>query len=309
MCKGMYERIKNGIKKHPVWTIVILIITMLLGASTMLQLIDSVDGWDVTKWIDGTPFFQTRLDGGVEAWFSFWGGYLGVVMTVVVAAITLIINFKIEDFNMENALNEQANTLHQLKIMSVKIYDMKECYPYNVLQYFKKESNEIRYFIKIKFKKPLPPYFKLDFLGFDWGKINSKEKDIVIEKRGNKSRKKRCKQQENITILNKKQWHILQRGKLAIILPVFKNENEIIDDINKFCNLNHFEPNIMPEEERKRRVSIMFRFHNELFEAYNVKSQNKGYYVYGIEMDNFDNYEKEYVSLSVYNTYLKYKRV
>jgi len=217
----------------------------------------------------GEGFF-TRLDGGIDTWFSFYGSYLGVIATVALGLITLRLSIKIDEMS-------QASNINAIAVRGIRFYDLWRDLKPSIVEH--NISNK-RYCFQISFDK-YQLYYSIKIKGAEWGFWE-----------GGKASKKFQKINIGSSYFEKKE---------EADLYIFCDELEETDSkntLNFYYHLLAYEPITMKPDERKRDVRICMEMENKLFdkhpEKFNVileiTLENKGYKDDGIDLEclNYD---------------------
>lgn len=191
--------------------------------------------WCARGWCEG---LFTRLEGGIDTWFSFYGSYLGVLAAVVSGLITLRLSIKID-------LWDRVSKLSDMYVRTVSMYDFLIEYKPSVMVY--NEENK-RYCFQITFEK-YQPYYQIDVLEVEWGTFED------------------SKESRNFQKINGAKAYFEQKemSRLYIYCDDFK-ENIQKESLNYYYHLLAYEPITMKSFERKRILKIKLKMREKLFE-------------------------------------------
>ncbi len=214
--------------------------------------------------------FLTRLDGGIDTWFSFYGSYFGVIATVALGVITLRLSVKIDEMS-------QASKINAITVRGIRFYDLWRDLKPSIVEH--NISNK-RYCFQINFDK-YQLYYSIKIKDVEWGFLE-----------GGKASKEFRKIKIGSSYFEKKE---------EVGLYIFCDELEETDSektLNFYYHLLAYEPITMKPDKRKRNLRIYMEMENKLFdehpEKFNViletALENKGYKDNGIELEcsNYD---------------------
>lgn len=226
-------------------------------------------------------YFNLGTDG-VSTWFSFWGGYVGVIITYLLTVCTIRLTFISENQAERDTLDQLAFQLDQLEIEKVCLYNLEKQYPVNELQSF--EANEgNKFLIKIVFKNSFPSYFRL-----------ANEKRIVFGK----------EIQDNCQGISVPSCHT--NGDHLEILLLIPEKEKVVREIEEFYFINYYEQSVKSVKEREKYLKIICQFENTLYD------NKKDGFLYKVSMDiklkNVDDYKKEWIELTVLDRIISGKR-
>lgn len=212
----------------------------------------------------------TRLNNGIETWFSFYGSYLGVVATTVLGLITIRLSIKIDKMN-------QASQISNINVLDLKFYDLWSDLKTSIME---RNNANNRYCFQIEFEK-YQLYYNLNVKEVEWG---------IFE--GNEGNKKFQKMEKCSAYFEQKE---------NACLYIFCNEFEqcvLADSLNFFYYLLAYEPITMEANERKRILKMHMEMEDKLFRKHpdkfnvvlEIVLENKEYKDGGIRLEclNYD---------------------
>lgn len=163
--KGKKSSLRNAVGQllGPVIAVVVASFVFMFILLVILRLLDGELRSANSAFID-----LFRFDGGVEAWFAFYGALFGVIATVVIAIIT----FRLDKNSQYRELSTQIN---KLSLHEIRLYDMKRDYRPSVLE---KDGDSQRFVLLLTFDK-FDPYYEIKIEGAEWSDIAS-EKGLEI---------------------------------------------------------------------------------------------------------------------------------
>lgn len=248
----------------------ILIIPIMLLC--MIYLADIIVPWNIT-----------RLNDGINVWFSFWGTYIGALLTASLTIYTANLSKKFDRHSEKNARVQVAMEFHQFQIKEVQLYDLARGFPLNVIEKF---SNTLdgRYIFQIIFDNLFPAYFEVQILKFLYKDRKGKDYEITLDKK-------------QYSITNNKEFEIS-----CLIL----REAEIIEDINYFYYINYFHPEIMMIEERSRFIGFEFQCQNQMDKELEINDKERMRFKLQIKVENMTKYDGNFAILKVMERNLKY---
>lgn len=220
---------------------------------------------------------------GISTWFTFWGSYVGAIVTYLLTAFTIRLSFISEKRAEKESLDQLAFQLGQLDVEKVYLCDLEEHYPVRELELFQ-ERVGYKYLVKIVFKNPFPAYFRL----YSQKKIAFDEKEIQYDSG------------EELPA-----YHI--NGDNFEILYLISEKSGLFMNIRKFYYINYYEQSVMSTKERTKHLGITFWFENTLYDN-KVKEKNVYRMSVDIKVENKDTYQKQWVELNVLDRMLEGKK-
>lgn len=133
--------ILRNIMRRPVRTVAVVVMGMFLFIFFLLGILRGID--TLFKDIDCAFLDIVRFKGGVESWFAFYGGFMGVIATVVLGIITFRLDIK---FNQ----SEQITEINKLSLREMRLYDFKRDYRPSILI---REGDSKRFMLMLLFDK------------------------------------------------------------------------------------------------------------------------------------------------------------
>lgn len=148
--------------ERPIRSIFSVIVILFLISFLFLVFLRGVDSILQKLQCDSLNF--VRLDGGVDSWFSFYGSYFGVFATVVLGVITLRMDTKIHQDELETQING-------LTLKEMQLYDLEREFKPSTLV---NDGNYRRFILKLSFDK-FDPYYEIEVKKVMWGNENWSE--------------------------------------------------------------------------------------------------------------------------------------
>lgn len=228
------EILKKGLINEPIRSTLLISGLLMCLPFVMLLILRFVD-WCGQGWCEK---LFTRLEGGIDTWFSFYGSYLGVLAAVVSGLITLRLSIKID-------LWDRVSKLCDMNVRTICLYDFWSEYKPSVMVY--NEENK-RYCFQITFEK-YQPYYKVDVMEVEWGTFEGSEESRMFRKI------------DGI----KAYFEQKEMSRLYIYCDDF-TENIQKKSLNYYYHLLAYEPITMKSFERKRILKIKLKMREKLFE-------------------------------------------
>lgn len=269
-----------GIHKYAVG--IVLVIIILIFPYILLGII---------RGADFLPFpFYTRLDDGVNVWFSFWGSYLP---TVLLGLAAMYAADKYDRVNREKTDVQIAMGFKDLNVQGFTVYDLDKYYPADLMELLQVDlSDSIKYLFKIEFSDVYFPYFSVRLKRFCW--FNSISKDSVSWE------------------VPVEQALTENHDRLILYVPISRQScGELLEDIHKYYFINYFEPSVLPHSERTKKVVIELESENKLFDSNNERVHTHyGVFRLKIELtiENQDTYAEPFVQFTVRDRLLGMKQ-
>lgn len=153
------ERILKNIIEQPIRTVVVVVLGMFLFIFIFLAILRGID--TLLKNNNCNFWNIVRFDGGVEAWFTFYGSFMGVIATVVLGMITLRLDIKFKN-------SEEITEINKLSLREMRLYDFKRDYRPSVLI---KDNDSKRFMIMLIFNK-FDLYYEIEIEKVTWANEN-----------------------------------------------------------------------------------------------------------------------------------------
>lgn len=276
------SRAAQWISRHKCVAGIVLVIIILIFPYILLGII---------RGADILPFpFYTRLDDGVNVWFSFWGSYLPAVFLGLAAMYAAD---KYDRVSREKTDVQIAMGFKDLEVQAFTVYDLDKWYPADLMELLQVDSSDsIKYLFKIEFSDVYFPYFSVRLKRFCWHNSISEDSiswEVPVEQALS----------ENHT-------------RLILYVPLSRQVcGELLEDIHSFYFMNYFEPSILPRSEKTRKVVIELESENKLFDS-NSGIVHERYGVFNLKVEliieNQDTYAKPFIQFTVRDRLLGMKQ-
>lgn len=275
----MKTKIKDMLLNHKIRLFLILLFIFLIAPFLLLIVMRTIENGikTIPDWIAGF----TRLEDGINVWFTFWGSYAGAITTMLLSVCAMYLSVKFERANEKNAMIQQAMAFHQFQIKEVELYDLKQCFPVKILDKFE-DVTKGDYIIKIQFEKSFPPYFDVNVEDVEWrdSKSNFRHLEYISS--------------------------VMESNIVFNIYLLLAPEDEQRYDINYFYHINYYEPQVMLLRERTRCLRLYLKCENQMDFEKNKDDAMK--LMIDIELENEDFYKNHFISLAVLNRQVAYTK-
>ena len=170
------KKIKDNILKSTIW-IVILAICVPFGILGLIYFFDAI----------GCVGAYTRLEDGINVWFTFWGSYAGAVTTLILSMATIGLSIKLDKDNKRHTLLQQAMEFHKFQVESIKLYRMEDIFQEKELEklfspFYKmidvQQIGRIHNIFVIEFQETFPPYFDFEIKKIMWRSGDKTENEL-----------------------------------------------------------------------------------------------------------------------------------
>lgn len=106
-----------------------------------------------------------------EEWFSFWGSYAGVFVSLIIGIVTLRLTVRLDNINQENVRRQNRMSVVSnmpnmscTKMVLSSLEDEDIPVPLNKLYLFSERNN---YILSMELMPAFPPYFKVEISGME----------------------------------------------------------------------------------------------------------------------------------------------
>lgn len=168
--------------------------------------------------IGGFPFFLDRKD-----WFSFWGSYAGVFVSLVIGIVTLRLTVRLDHINQENVSRQNrmsvaANIPNMFctKMVLSSLKDGEVPVPLDKIYLFSKKNN---YILSMELIPAFPPYFMIEISSMELVFRSLKDDRVFSEK----------------TEIEEKDYHFTNNKEFNITINLPKEIDEHMQMFTMFC--------------------------------------------------------------------------
>lgn len=247
------KQLAKFIIKYPFTMILILFVIFLSMPYLLLGFLHSLE-WSFQRYNWCLPSSYIVLESGAEGWFSFWASYLGVVATIIVAFITLRLDLTITK-------NNRAADINKLTVKEIRLYDLWRDFTPSVL---KIQGTPKRFALHLTFNK-FEPYYAINIENVYWERIDS-------EQTGHTNQRKVHNQKDSSDGLEFSNVQIKGPSVLEEYLYFDDKESVPIENtFNYFYRINCYEPIMMTQYDRQRRLRLTLSLHNMLYSSHPEK--------------------------------------
>lgn len=233
---GSVSNLLSKIYQHPVRTLVIVAVIMLIFPLLILLIIKLADSFLPVN-------CYTRLADGINTWLSFWGSYLGCVATVILSVGAILINEKINRYTLYQNTSNEVGAFNSFEVKDICLYDLSVDHPGFLLEVFETYDGQ-RFLMIVTFEKSFPPQYEV--------KVEevTVSKDLNVENGGNQFPEPDSPLVVTCLVSN------CNATSLYILLNYA--------DLEEFYNL-HLTRKPIAREEKYRWLSVRMQCENTLF--------------------------------------------
>lgn len=227
--------ITKHIIEHPFRAVICSIGSLFVFVYIFLGLLRLVDF--LCQNVNVSFFNITRFNGGVEAWFAFYGSFFGAMATVILGIITLRLDIKMNQ-------SAQASEINKLNLLEIRLYDrQREFRPSDWIN----GDDSKRFMLEFVFAR-FEPYYSIEVIQILWCIFNS---DFTILKK---------------YPLDKQVAYIKTSNKLKIYVSFDDIDTRVSEhSFNFFYRIQCFEPILMPLYEKQRQLELKLKLKNTLY--------------------------------------------
>lgn len=247
------KQLAKFIIKYPFTMILLLFIAFFSVPYLLLGILHFLE-WHFQEFNWCLPSSFIALQSGAEGWFSFWGSYLGMVATIIVAFITLRLDLTITK-------NNRASDINKLTVREVRLYDLWRDFTPSVL---KSQESPKRFALHLIFDK-YEPYYAIKIENVYWERIDNEQTKHTNPKKYRKQKKS----SDGLEFSN-----VQIKGPSILEEYLYFNDKEnvpIEHTFNYFYRIHCFEPIMMSQYDKQRCLRMTLSLHNMLYDSHPEK--------------------------------------